>query len=102
MKVALSSKPYAGPWGGGNRFVVALSQALTTAGHTVVHDLGSRDLDVIVPGDAISDTEIEATRAVLRSTERFHGFVTSTQDVLQGLTLLATGPSSSSLAPLTT
>jgi hypothetical protein len=48
VKVAISSKPYAGPWGGGNRFVIALREALVRAGHTVVHDLGPRDLDTIL------------------------------------------------------
>ena len=40
MKVAIGSRPHEGPWGGGNRFVRALSQALVQAGHAVVHDLG--------------------------------------------------------------
>jgi hypothetical protein len=51
---------------------------------------------VVVPGDAISDTEIEATRAVLRSTERFHGFVTTTDDLLQKLQAVAAAPALSS------
>ena len=66
----------------------------TTASFCVdstIREAYARDLDVIVPGDAISDTEIEATRAVLRSTERFHGFVTSTEHVLHALTPLAAG-----------
>ena len=52
---------------------------------STIREAYARDFDVVVPGDAISDTEMEATRAVLRSTERFHGFVTTTADVLAGL-----------------
>src|SRR5205814_8601101 len=86
----------------GVRMLIVTGTTASFCVDSTIREAYARDLDVLVPGDAISDTEIEATRAVLRSTERFHGFVTSTQDVLQGLTLLATGPSSSSLAPLTT
>ncbi len=65
----------------------------TTASFCVdstIREAYARDLDVIVPGDAISDTEIEATRAVLRSTERFHGFVTTTDDLVTSLNAVAT------------
>ena len=48
MKVAISSRPYDGPWGGGNRFVIALSEALRQAGHAVAHDLDASDIDVIL------------------------------------------------------
>ncbi len=51
MKVAIGSRPHEGPWGGGNRFVRALSQALVQAGHAVVHDLGGRDTDLILLTD---------------------------------------------------
>jgi ureidoacrylate peracid hydrolase len=63
----------------------------TTASFCVdstIREAYARDFDVLVPADAISDTEIEATRAVLRSTERFHGFVTTTEDVLAALARL--------------
>jgi ureidoacrylate peracid hydrolase len=52
---------------------------------STIREAYARDYDVIVPGDAISDTEIEATRAVLRSTERFHGFVTTTDEIVEAL-----------------
>lgn len=64
----------------------------TTASFCVdstIREAYARDYDVIVPGDAISDTEAEATRAVLRSTERFHGFVTSTAELEAALRELA-------------
>ncbi|HEY9080168.1 hypothetical protein [Magnetovibrio sp.] len=48
MKIAIGYKVIEGPWGGGNRFVGALSNALMTAGHSVVHDLNDADIDVIL------------------------------------------------------
>ena len=56
---------------------------------STIREAYARDFDVIVPGDAISDTEIEATRAVLRSTERFHGFVTTTDELVVKLESVA-------------
>jgi len=51
VKIAIGSRPYAGPWGGGNRFATALCDALAGAGHAVVHDLADRDIDVILLTD---------------------------------------------------
>ena len=51
MKVAIGQRPYNGPWGGGNRFVAALSKALGERGHDVVYELSSNDIDVIVITD---------------------------------------------------
>ena len=48
MKVAIGYKVIEGPWGGGNRFVGALSTALSAAGHTVTYDLNDADIDVIL------------------------------------------------------
>ncbi len=48
MKVAIGMRPYAGPWGGGNRFVTALAEALGSAGHDAVHDLASPDIDILL------------------------------------------------------
>ena len=48
MKIAISQRPYDGPWGGGNRFVLALCEALGQAGHAVVHALDDRDIDLIL------------------------------------------------------
>ena len=56
---------------------------------STIREAYARDFDVIVPADAISDTEIEATRAVLRSTERFHGFVTTTDELVAKLESVA-------------
>jgi glycosyltransferase involved in cell wall biosynthesis len=51
LTIALGSRPYDGPWGGGNRFIAALREALAGAGHEVVYDLRRRDLDIILLTD---------------------------------------------------
>ena len=51
MKIALGSRPYDGAWGGGNRFVAALSEALINAGHSVVYDLVDEDIDIALMTD---------------------------------------------------
>ncbi len=51
MKIALGSRPYDGPWGGGNRFIAALCDGLHAAGHIVVHNLKDNDIDFIVLTD---------------------------------------------------
>ena len=51
VKIAINQAPYDGPWGGGNRFVVALADAASSASHAVVHDLKARDIDVILMVD---------------------------------------------------
>jgi hypothetical protein len=48
MKIAVGARPYDGPWGGGNRFVAALCEALTERGDAVVHDLKDGDIDIIL------------------------------------------------------
>lgn len=48
MKVAIGSRPYDGPWGGGNRFINALRDALVSEEHTVVHSLADPDIDIIL------------------------------------------------------
>ncbi len=48
MKVAINFKPIDGPWGGGNRFVRALIEALNTRHHTVVHHLNDPDIDLVL------------------------------------------------------
>lgn len=48
MKVSIGYKPIRGPWGGGNSFVINLCEALQNAGHTVVFDLNSLDIDIIL------------------------------------------------------
>jgi hypothetical protein len=48
MKVAIGYRLQSGPWGGGNRFVSALSEALEQAGHSVMFDLANTDIDIIL------------------------------------------------------
>ena len=48
MKVAIGYRIQEGPWGGGNRFVAALIEALGARGHEVVHDLSDDDIDVVL------------------------------------------------------
>ena len=69
----------------GVRMLIVSGTTASFCVDSTIREAYARDLDVIVPGDAISDTEIEATRAVLRSTERFHGFVTTTDDLVQAI-----------------
>lgn len=49
MIVAVNQRVIDGPWGGGNRFVRSLIEALSGAGHTVRHDLdGDTDIALMV------------------------------------------------------
>lgn len=48
MKVSIGYAIIEGPWGGGNRFVAALGDALARSGHAVVYDLNDEDIDVIL------------------------------------------------------
>jgi len=48
MKIAIGMRPHDGPWGGGNRFVASLGDALTQAGHNAVYDLAPSDIDIIL------------------------------------------------------
>ena len=47
MKVYINRQPVSGPWGGGNKTVIALSQALRSSGRDVVYDLRHGDIDLI-------------------------------------------------------
>jgi hypothetical protein len=50
MIIAISQHPHEGPWGGGNRFLISLIQALKARGHTVNHHL-ERGTDIILMMD---------------------------------------------------
>jgi ureidoacrylate peracid hydrolase len=69
----------------GIRMLIVTGTTSSFCVDSTIREAYARDFDVVVPGDAISDTEAEATRAVLRSTERFHGFVTTTDDLVAKL-----------------
>jgi ureidoacrylate peracid hydrolase len=77
----------------GIRLLVVTGTTSSFCVDSTIREAYARDFDVIVPGDAISDTEVEATRAVLRSTERFHGFVTTTDELVAKLESIAPRPS---------
>ena len=51
MKIAVGSRPFDGPWGGGNRFAAALVDALASAGHVVVDELRDADIDLVLLTD---------------------------------------------------
>ena len=51
MKISIGSKIVDGPWGGGNLFLINLSNYLINQGHEVVYDLGHKDIDLILLTD---------------------------------------------------
>ncbi|MFZ4808757.1 MAG: hypothetical protein ACOYLQ_15995 [Hyphomicrobiaceae bacterium] len=48
MKIAIGMRPFEGAWGGGNRFVAALTEGIARAGHEAVHTLDDGDIDIIL------------------------------------------------------
>ena len=48
MKIAISHRVVDGPWGGGNRFVRTLAEALEAEGHAAVFSLADRDIDLVL------------------------------------------------------
>ena len=61
MKVSIGSRIIHGPWGGGNLFVLNLKNYLIKNGHTVVHDLCHKDIDIILLTDPRSRKESSST-----------------------------------------
>ncbi len=51
MKISIGAKIIDGPWGGGNLFFKNLQKYLSDKGHTVVFDLLSKDIDIILLTD---------------------------------------------------
>lgn len=51
-----------------------------------VRDAHARDYDVVVPAEAVADTDTDAQRASLAVIERFHGLVCTIDDVVAMLT----------------
>ena len=63
MKIAIGYRIVIGPWGGGNRFVIALRDCLLSQGHDVVFDLNDSDIDIILltdPRSRIPNVSISA------------------------------------------
>ena len=61
MKVSIGSRIIDGPWGGGNLFVVNLKKYLQKNGHSVIHDLCDKDIDIILLTDPRSRKESSST-----------------------------------------
>tara|TARA_B100000900_G_scaffold416277_1_gene450940 strand:- start:17904 stop:18977 length:1074 start_codon:yes stop_codon:yes gene_type:complete len=61
MKVSIGSRIIDGPWGGGNLFVVNLKKYLQQNGHSVIHDLCDKDIDIILLTDPRSRKESSST-----------------------------------------
>ena len=56
MKISIGAKIIDGPWGGGNLFFKNLQKYLSDKGHTVVFDLLSKDIDIILFNNDIIET----------------------------------------------
>jgi len=59
---------------------------------STIRDAYMRDYDVLVPAECVSDTDQAAHDAVLASTDRFHGVVTTTADIAKALGVAAPVP----------
>ena len=57
MKIALGSKIYDKPWGGGNLFIKNLSEYLISNGHEVVFSLNDSDVDLVLLMDPRTSSE---------------------------------------------
>ena len=61
MKISIGSHIIEGPWGGGNLFIINLSNYLIKEGHTVVYDLIDKDIDLILLTDPRGKTFFNLT-----------------------------------------
>jgi ureidoacrylate peracid hydrolase len=59
---------------------------------STIRDAYMRDYDVLVPAECVSDTDQAAHDAVLASTDRFHGVVTTTADIAKAIGVAAPVP----------
>tara|TARA_B100000902_G_scaffold394728_1_gene451650 strand:- start:2964 stop:3917 length:954 start_codon:yes stop_codon:yes gene_type:complete len=57
LKVSIGAKIIDGPWGGGNLFVINLSNHLREKGHEVIYDLNHEDIDLILLTDPRKSSE---------------------------------------------
>ena len=60
---------------------------------STIRDAYMRDFDILVPEEAVADTDERAQQAVLESTNRFHGLVTNIDDIAAALGVRATATS---------
>lgn len=70
MKVLINRKPVSGPWGGGNNFVVALIEGLTSKGHKVTHELES-DIDCFFVVDPRPEGDCPGLAHLVQEKEKF-------------------------------
>ena len=61
MKISIGSQIVDGPWGGGNLFVLNLTNYLKAKGHKVIYDLSEPDIDLILLTDPRSRKESTST-----------------------------------------
>ena len=82
MKVSIGSRVVEGPWGGGNLFVLNLSNFLEQEGHEVIYDLSEPDIDLIVLTDPRSRKESTSTYSHVEI-EKYKKYVNNSTVVVQ-------------------
>ena len=82
MKVSIGSRIISGPWGGGNLFVLNLSQHLRQKGHEVIYDLSHKDIDLIVLTDPRSRKE-STSKFNHKDIEKYKKYVNNNVKVVQ-------------------
>ena len=82
MKISIGSRIISGPWGGGNLFVLNLSNYLQQLGHEVIYDLSHKDIDLILLTDPRSRKESTSKFNHL-DIEKYKKFVNSNVKVVQ-------------------
>jgi glycosyltransferase involved in cell wall biosynthesis len=78
MKVALGYTIQRGPWGGGNRFAMALADALRDSGHSVVFSLDDSDIDIIL----LTDPRARSKNVAFGAGEIFRYLLFKNRDVI--------------------
>ena len=58
MKISIGSKIKDGPWGGGNLFLINLTNRLKKEGYTVIDHLHDKDIDIIYLFDPRKESEL--------------------------------------------
>ena len=71
MKIYINRKPRHGPWGGGNKLVTELSEALLAKKHEVTYSLEHEDIDVILCFDPRPNQRGEWYQTFLQYREKF-------------------------------
>ncbi len=82
MKISIGSRIVEGPWGGGNLFVLNLSEFLIKRGHEVIYDLSEPDIDLILLTDPRSRKESTSSFTHL-DIKKYKEFVNANTVVVQ-------------------